>query len=118
MSKNPPLNVGDVWLRVSGSMVGEEICEGYELSWEEWRCERVTKCGGWFRSVEWGHYKKLRFALASGALWLSRSKEEALRRLIARKRRHLAILSGERAFAEATLEMAEDELRRHTRQSA
>lgn len=118
MSTTPPLKVGDIWYRVDGSMLGDEVCEGYELQWEEFRCERLTPSGGWFRSVQWGHYKKPRFALAIGCRWLRPSQTEALQALIARKRRQLVILSSQQAFAQETLELATHALRQLTRKAA
>jgi len=98
-------NIGDVWHRVEGSYIGEEVYRGMELSWTSWRCVSTTPKGAWFRCVEW-NYQKPRFALTVGARALSRTKHEALQRLIARKIRHLSILENETVAAQDTLHVA------------
>lgn len=100
-----PAQIGDVWYRVEGSHIGDEAYEGMELMWSSWQCIKTTAQGAWFQSVEWS-YKKQRFALTSGARFLSRTKHEALQRLIARKVRHLRILASETVAAQDTLDVA------------
>jgi len=97
--------VGDVWHRVVGSHLGDETYEGMELIWTSWRCIKTTLCGAWFKCDEWG-YTKLKFALTVGSRSISRTKREALERLIARKVRHLRILHGETVAATDTLDAA------------
>lgn len=106
MSKAPPV-VGDIWHRVDGEWIddGSETYQGMELAWTTWRVVRVTPRGAWLQCVQ-RHWKKQRFALASGARWVSRTKEEALDGLIKRKRRHLAILSTQEQEARDTLALA------------
>jgi hypothetical protein len=97
--------VGDIWHKVEGSHVGEEVYRGMELSWTTWRCVSVTPKGAWFRCVEWS-YKKPRFALTDGARSLSRTKHEALQQLIRKKVLHLRILENEMVVAQDTLRIA------------
>lgn len=105
--KNEPIKAGDVWHRVDGACLddGSETYQGMELVWTTWRVVKVTPCGAWLKCVE-RHWTKPRFALASGARWASRTQNEALDRLVARKRRHLAILSSQEMMARETLELA------------
>lgn len=104
-NKSEAPQVGDIWHRVDGS----KSYQGMELDWKTYRVTKVTPRGAWFMP-EKHHYvqPKLRFALTSGARWISRTKEEALQRLIARKRRHLAILSSEQQAAEDTMAAAKE----------
>ncbi len=106
-----PAAVGDIWHRVDGAWIdtGSEVYEGMELSWTTWRCEKVTKCGAWFVCTEWRTRDRL-FAATSGAKNLHRTDVEALRALIARKRRQLAILHGQKTAAEDTLALARETL--------
>lgn len=97
--------VGDVWHRVEGSHIGDEVYAGMELMWSSWACIKTTPHGAWFECVEWP-YKKSRFALTSGARAISRTKREALVRLIARKVCHLRMLNSETIAANDTLEVA------------
>lgn len=113
-SSAPPLKVGDIWYRVDG--LREEFLET-QLEWEEWRCVKVTRCGGWFESTRWT-YKKKRFAHSHGARWLRRTPAEALQGLIARKRRHIAIIDWQREIAEETLKLATHALKQLTRKAA
>lgn len=97
--------VGDVWHRVDGSHLGEEVYEGMELKWTSWLCTKTTRKGAWFKCIEWSD-KKPKFALTDGARSISRTKNEALNRLIARKMRHLQILRNEAVAAQDTLDAA------------
>jgi len=99
--------VGDIWYRVDGEWIddGSEQYVGMELGWTSWRVTRITPRGAWFQCVE-RHWRKPRFALASGARWISPTKEEALERLVARKRRHLEIISQQEVEATETLSLA------------
>lgn len=108
MTSKPTPQVGDIWHRVDGSYVddGSETYQGMELEWKQWRVTRVTPAGAWLQSVEWP-YKKQRFALSSGARWVSRTKAEALSGLIARKRRHIAIVEHQAETARETLLLAQ-----------
>jgi len=113
-----PPQVGDIWHRVDGAWIddGSETYCGMELEWQQWRVTKVTPAGAWFQSVEWP-YKKQRFALSIGARWVNRTKAEALERLIARKRRHIAIVEHEAITARETLALAKDalaEMRAHS----
>ena len=101
-----PAQVGDVWHRVDGSHIGDEVYAGMELAWTSWLCIKTTAQGAWFKCVEWSH-KKPRFALTSGSRAICRTKQEALERLIARKVRHLRILSNEAISAQDTLDVAQ-----------
>lgn len=112
----PPAQVGDVWHRVDGSHIGDEVYEGMELAWTSWLCVKTTAQGAWFKCVEWSH-KKQRFALTSGSRAICRTKHEALERLIARKVRHLRILSSEAIAAQDTLDVARDTLAQSKRDS-
>lgn len=100
-----PTQVGDVWHRVEGSHIGDEVYQGMRLEWTSWRCIKTTPQGAWFKCVEW-NYKKPRFALTNGARTICRTKREALERLIARKVRHIGILNGEVIAAQDTLDAA------------
>jgi hypothetical protein len=99
--------IGDILHRVDGQCIddGSETYQGMELFWTTWRVVRLTPCGAWLQCVE-RHWKKQRFALSSGARWVSRTQEEALQALIARKRRQLAIVSQQEVMAQETLELA------------
>jgi hypothetical protein len=110
----PPAQVGDVWHRVEGSHIGDEVYEGMELAWTSWLCIKTTAQGAWFACVEWSQ-KKPRFALTSGSRSICRTEHEALERLIARKLRHLHILSNEAITAQDTLEVARDALAKSKR---
>lgn len=105
------MNIGDILFRVDGTWIddGSEIYVGMELSWTTYRVTKVTPCGAWTQCVE-RNWDKPRFALASGARWVSTTKKEALERLIARKRRHLAIISQQEVEATETLKMAQEAL--------
>lgn len=105
MSDHP--KIGDIWHRVDGSYIddGSEQYVGMELCWTQWEAVRVTPQGAWFRCVTFP-YRKHRFALASGARWLRRSKIEALSSLISRKRRQIAIVEHQKIAASETLELA------------
>lgn len=107
-----PALLNDLWHRVDGSWIddGSESYAGMELSWTTWRCVRLTRCGAWFQRCEWPHNAKPRFVLTLGARNLHRTKREALEALIRRKRRHLAILEGQKTAAEDTLQAARDDL--------
>ena len=108
----PPAQVGDVWHRVEGSPIGDEVYEGMELAWTSWLCIKTTAQGAWFKCVEWS-FKLPRFALTSGSRAICRTKHEALERLIAKKVRHLRILSNEAISAQDTLDVARDALAQH-----
>lgn len=103
----PKFSVGDIRHRVEGACIddGSERFVGMELSWTTWRAVKVTPQGAWLKCIEWS-YKKQRFALASGARWCHASKDGALDQLIARKRRHLAILESQKTMADETLNLA------------
>ena len=111
MTSKPTPQVGDIWHRVDGSHVddGSETYQGMELEWQRWRVTKLTPAGAWLQCVEWP-YKKQRFALSSGARWASRTKAEALIGLIARKRRHIAIVEHQAEAARETLLLAQGEL--------
>lgn len=110
LSKRPkPAAVGDIWHRVDGSHLGDEVYEGMELSWTTWRCEKVTKCGAWFVCTEWRARDRV-FAATSGARNLHRTDVEALNALIARKRRQLVILNSQTVAAQDTLGIARETL--------
>lgn len=100
-----PAAVGDIWHRVDGSHLGDEVYEGIELSWTTWRCEKVTKCGAWFVCTEWRARDRV-FSATSGARNLHRTDVEALKALIARKNRQIRILEGQARAAEDTLTVA------------
>ena len=104
-----PAAVGEIWHRVDGQHKGDEIYEGMELSWTTWRCEKTTPSGAWFVCTEWRARDRV-FALTSGARNLHRTDVEALKALIARKRRQLAILDSQQAAAEDTLTLARETL--------
>lgn len=104
-----PAQVGDIWHRVDGSHIGDEVYQGMDLDWTSWRCVRTTPQGAWFECVEWSHRPE-RFALTSGAKAICRTQTEALERLIARKKRHLLILNSETVAAQDTLEVAREAL--------
>lgn len=99
--------VGDVWHRVEGDWIddGSESYQSMALSWTTWRCTKATACGAWFSCIEWSHIRP-RFALADGAKGLSRTKREALERLVARKVRQIRILEGQKTAADDTLAVA------------
>lgn len=108
-----PAAVGDIWHRVDGYHLGDEVYEGMELSWTTWRCDKVTKCGAWFVCTEWRAGRGTRwtrFALTSGARNLHRTDVEALKALIARKQRQLVILNSQKVAAEDTLGVARETL--------
>lgn len=107
MSTKHTLKVGDIWHRVEGQYIddGSETYQGMELEWQQWEVVKVTPCGAWMRCIEWP-YKKQRFALASGARWVSATKAEALEGLIARKRRHIAIIDHQKTTATETMQLA------------
>lgn len=104
---HPQVQVGDIWFRVDGDWIddGSETYQGMKLDWQQWRAVKVTPCGAWFECVQWPR-RKHRFALSSGARWASRSKSGAIRGLIARKRRHIAILNQQLECAQETLQLA------------
>lgn len=99
--------VGDIFHRVDGEYIddGSETYQGMELCWTTWKVVRLTPCGAWLQCVE-RHWKKQRFALASGARWVSKTPDEALQSLIARKRRQLNILAQQTTTAKDTLHAA------------
>lgn len=107
MNRNPHPKIGDIWHRADGSYIddGSETYQGMELEWQQWRVTKVTPAGAWLQCVEWPH-KKQRFALAAGARWVSRTKEQALAGLIARKRRHIAIVEHQAEAARETMALA------------
>lgn len=111
MSTQHAAMVGDIFHRVTGEWIddGSETYQGMELQWEQWKVEKVTKCGAWLRSVEWP-YKKRRFAPLPGARWVSATKADALIGLIARKRRHISIIDQQKVTAAETLQLAESAL--------
>lgn len=104
----PAQAVGDILHRVDGEWIddGSETYQGMELCWTTWKVVKLTPCGAWLQCVE-RHWKKQRFALASGARWVSKTRDEALQSLIARKRRQLSILSQQQTMAQDTLAAAE-----------
>lgn len=104
-----PAAVGDIWHRVDGSHLGDEVYEGMELSWTTWRCEKTTARGAWFVCTKW-RAEPSRFALTSGARNLHRTDVEALKALISRKKRQLVILNSQKVAAEDTLGIARDTL--------
>ena len=104
-----PAAVGDIWHRVDGSYLGDEVYEGMELSWTTWRCEKTTTRGAWFVCTEWRARDRV-FALTSGARNLHRTEVESLKALIARKRRQLVILNGQTVAAQDTLGIAQETL--------
>lgn len=104
-----PAAVGDIWHRVDGSHLGDEVYEGMELSWTAWRCEKVTKCGAWFVCTEWSARDRV-FSLTSCAKNLHRTDVEALKALIARKQRQFVILNSQKVAAEDTLGVARETL--------
>lgn len=108
MSKDAHPQIGDVWYRVDGSPESEYAYAEYELVWEEWTVVKVTRTGAWFSCLTWPYKTrdKNRFASAEGSRWLRRTKRDALRGLVARKVRHLAILEHQRDGAEKTLAVA------------
>lgn len=107
MSTKRTLKVGDIFHRVDGQYIddGSEMYQGMELEWQQWQVEKVTPCGAWLRCIEWP-YKKRRFAMIPGARWVSATKTEALEGLIARKRRHIAIIDHQKTAATETLQLA------------
>ena len=111
MRKNAtkPAAVGDIWHRVDGSHLGDEVYEGMELSWTTWRCEKTTPRGAWFVCTEWRARDRV-FALTSCARNLHRTDVEALKALIARKRRQLVILNSQTVAAQDTLGIARETL--------
>lgn len=111
MLKTEPPKIGDLWHRVDGTYIdtGSEQFEGMALDWQTWRVTKVTRCGVWLSCVEYP-YKKKRFALISGARAVSRTKPGALLGLVARKRRHIAIVEHQLEAARQTLELAKAEL--------
>jgi hypothetical protein len=104
-ARSVPAKVGDIWYRVEGSHIGDEVYEGMELAWTSWICVKTTPSGAWFRCVEWRHVKQ-RFALTLGARAISRSRREALERLVARKVCHLRRLAFDTTVADDTLALA------------
>ena len=100
--------IGDILYRVDGEWIddGSEVYQGMELCWTTWKVVRLTPCGAWLQCVE-RHWKKQRFALASGARWVSRTRDEALQSLVARKRRQLAIITQQTTMAQDTLAAVE-----------
>jgi hypothetical protein len=100
-----PAQAGEVWHRVDGSSLGEEVYMGVELDWTSWQCHKTTAHGAWFQCIDRANLTP-RFALTSGARAIHRTKKEALERLIARKVSHLRILSSEAVFAQDTLDLA------------
>ena len=106
-NKTEPPQIGDIWYRVDGQWIdnGYETYQGVELVWQEWRAVKLTRSGAWFQCVG-ESWRKQRFALASGARWLSRTKDGALKSLIARKRRHIDIVENQAVVARDTLELA------------
>lgn len=105
MSEKPQL--GDIWHRVEGSHIddGSETYQGMELCWLQWRAVKLTPSGAWFQCIE-HHWKKPRFALNDGARWVSRTKADALAGLIARKKRHIAIVEFQAETAREVLALA------------
>ena len=114
-SVKPTSQIGDILYRVDGEWIddGSEVYCGMELSWTEWRVVKPTPCGAWLECVE-RPWKKKRFALIPGARWVSQSKKSALQGLVARKRRHIAILNHQTTTASDTLLLAEAELAKAT----
>jgi len=108
-----PAAVNDLWHRVDGTWIddGSEAYAGMELDWTTWRCIKTTPRGAWFQRCEWPQNAKPRFVLTRGARNLHRTKREALEALIHRKRRHLAILDGQKMAAEDTLLTAQSALK-------
>lgn len=105
------MKVGDILYRVDGVWIddGSEVYIGMELGWTTWRVTKLTPRGAWLSCIE-HHWKKQRFALASGARWVSATKTEALERLVARKRRHLEIVRHQEVMANETLKLAKEAL--------
>lgn len=105
-----PAAVDDIWHRVDGVHRGDdEVYEGMTLSWTTWHCEKTTARGAWFVCTEWRNEPK-RFVLTSGARNLHRTNVEALKALIARKKRQLRILKGQKTMAEDTMREAAEAL--------
>lgn len=111
MNEHQPIKLDDVLHRVEGAYIddGSETYQGMELCWLQWRVSKVTPSGAWLHCVE-QPWRKQRFALNDGARWVSRTKQDALAGLIARKRRHIAIVEGQARTARETLELALAEL--------
>lgn len=99
--------LGDIWHRVEGSHIddGSETYQGMELCWLQWRVAKVTPAGAWLHCVE-QPWRKQRFALNDGSRWVSRTKADALAGLIARKRRHIAIVEHQAEAAREVLALA------------
>jgi hypothetical protein len=108
-SKRPEL--GDVWHRVDGEWIddGSETYQGMELIWTTYSVVKVTPRGAWVKCIE-RSWKKQRFALMPGARWIGATKRDALKGLIARKKRHISILEQQDICAKETLILAKDEL--------
>jgi hypothetical protein len=107
-NKSKPAKIGDIWHRVEGYHIGDEVYEGMKLEWSMWVCTKTTTKGAWFNCLKFG-YKKT-FALTIGSRKISRTKKESINRLIHRKRRHISILEWELEAAKDTLELAKKEL--------
>lgn len=100
--------LGDTWYRAEGAWIddGSESYAGVEIDMQEWRIVRTTPCGAWFERVNYWH-RKPKFGLTNGtARWISQTKEEALKGLIARKNRQLQIISHKQMVASDTLKIA------------
>lgn len=103
--------LGQVFHRVDGTYIddGSEMYMGMELTWEQWRVVKTTPRGAWLQCVEYPH-KRIRFALATGARWVSQTKTQALEGLIARKMRQISIVEHQAETARETLSLAREEL--------
>lgn len=112
MKEMKSLKVGDILYRVDGQYIddGSETYQGMELEWQQWEAVKATPRGAWMKCIE-RPYKKQKFALSSGARWVSMTKAEALDGLIARKRRQIAIVDQQKITASETMRLAKDALR-------
>jgi len=108
--KPPAAQIDDIWYRVEGSHIGDEVYAGMELEWTSWKCVKTTAKGAWFKCVEWTYNGKLRFALTDGARAISRTKVEALEMLIDRKITQIRILHMNVTSAQDTLDVAKQAL--------
>ena len=105
MKERPELD--DILHRVEGAHVddGSETYQGMELCWLQWRVVKVTPAGAWLHCIE-QPWRKQRFALNHGARWVSRTKADALAGLVARKKRHIAIVEHQAESAREVLALA------------
>lgn len=107
------IKIGDIWYRAEGRYIdsGYDTYAGMEIDIQEWTVVRLTPCGAWLKRQNYWHRKE-KFALSSGARWVSRTKKQAVENLIHRKKRQLTILRNHTTVAQDTLHAAEDELKK------